>query len=245
MSDPYCGRGHDRRSRPNLVVAHATVLPLTASPMRVELVRAAKSAARSPRSVSRGADCSWNEPRARPAASASLAMSTGLAAAQGEHLARSPVPPTVPPWEVTAEITHLFEYPRTGIILRCGAYWLLTRNRCTGLRSSKRDFLSFPAAAKEDMGNALGIAQFGGTAPTAKPWKGLGPGVLEVVESHDGNAYRAVYTVRFEKAVYVLHAFQKKSPSGIRTAKRDVDLVAERLKTAERDYEEHHGKQKR
>jgi phage-related protein len=69
--------------------------------------------------------------------------------------------------------------------------------------SSKRDFLSFPAAVKEDMGNALGIAQFGGTAPTAKPWKGLGPGVLEVVESHDGNAYRAVYTVRFEKAVYV------------------------------------------
>ena len=67
--------------------------------------------------------------------------------------------------------------------------------------SSKRDFLSFPGAVKEDMGNALGIAQFGGTAPSAKPWKGLGPGVLEVVESHDGNAYRAVYTVRFEKAV--------------------------------------------
>ena len=52
--------------------------------------------------------------------------------------------------------------------------------------SAKRDFLSFPAAVKEDMGNALGIAQFGGTAPTAKPWKGLGPGVLEVVEAHDG-----------------------------------------------------------
>ena len=57
--------------------------------------------------------------------------------------------------------------------------------------------------------------------------------------------YRAVYTVRFEKAVYVLHAFQKKSPSGIRTAKRDVDLVAERLKAAERDHEEYYGKQKR
>ena len=55
--------------------------------------------------------------------------------------------------------------------------------------SSKRDFLRFPGAVKEDMGNALGIAQFGGTAPTAKPWKGLGPGVLEIVESHDGNAY--------------------------------------------------------
>lgn len=107
--------------------------------------------------------------------------------------------------------------------------------------SSKRDFLEFPAAVKDDMGNALGIAQLGGTAPTAKPWKGLGPGVLELVESHEGNAYRTVYTVRFEKAVYVLHAFQKKSPSGIRTAKRDVDLVADRLTLAQRDYEEHHG----
>jgi phage-related protein len=62
--------------------------------------------------------------------------------------------------------------------------------------SAKRDFLKFPAPVKDDMGNALGIAQFGGTAPTAKPWKGLGPGVLEVVESHEGDAFRAVYTVR-------------------------------------------------
>jgi phage-related protein len=111
--------------------------------------------------------------------------------------------------------------------------------------SSKRDFLNFPAAVKDDMGNALGIAQFGGTAPSAKPWKGLGPGVLEIVESHDGNAYRAVYTFRFQRAIYVLHAFQKKSPSGMRTAKRDVDLVTERLRIAERDYEEHYGKSKR
>ncbi|MBI4485386.1 MAG: type II toxin-antitoxin system RelE/ParE family toxin [Acidobacteria bacterium] len=111
--------------------------------------------------------------------------------------------------------------------------------------SSKRDFLGFPAPVKDDMGNALGIAQFGGTPPTAKPWKGLGPGVLEIVESHDGNAYRAVYTVKFEKAVYVLHAFQKKSPSGIRTAQRDVDLVTDRLRTAEKDYKEHYGKPKR
>src|SRR4051794_3112530 len=108
--------------------------------------------------------------------------------------------------------------------------------------SSKRDFLSFPAAVTEDMGNAFGIAQFGGTAPTAKPWKGLGPGVLEIVESRDGNAYRAVYTVRFEKALYVLHAFQKKSPSGVRTAARDVDLIEQRLRQARKDYEEHYGK---
>ena len=111
--------------------------------------------------------------------------------------------------------------------------------------SAKRDFLGFPGAVRDDMGNALGIAQFGGTPPTAKPWKGLGPGVLELAESHDGNAYRAVYTVRFAEAVYVLHAFQKKSPSGIRTAKKDVDLVEQRLRAAQRDYEEKHGKTKR
>ena len=63
-----------------------------------------------------------------------------------------------------------------------------------------------------------------------------------MVESHDGNAYRAVYTVRFDETVYVLHAFQKKSPSGIRTAKRDVDLVAERLKAAQKDHEELYAK---
>ena len=108
--------------------------------------------------------------------------------------------------------------------------------------SSKRDFLEFPEPVRDDMGNALGVAQFGGIAPTAKPWKGLGPGVLEVVESHDGNAYRAVYTVRFADAIYVLHAFQKKSPSGIRTAKKDVDLVEQRLRAAQQDYEEQHDK---
>ena len=84
-----------------------------------------------------------------------------------------------------------------------------------------------------------------GNSADGKPWKGLGPSVLEIVESHDGNAYRAVYTVRFEKALHVLHAFQKKSPSGIRTAKRDVDLVEQRLKQAQRDYEDHYGKTKR
>jgi phage-related protein len=75
--------------------------------------------------------------------------------------------------------------------------------------------------------------------------EGIGSGVLEIVESHDGNAYRAVYTVRFEEVVYVLHAFQKKSPSGIRTAKRDVDLVTERLKAAQKDHEKQYGKPKR
>ena len=63
--------------------------------------------------------------------------------------------------------------------------------------------------------------------------------------AHDGNAYRAVFSVRFAEAVYVLHAFQKKSPTGIRTAKRDIDLIRQRLNAAQRDYEEHHAKARR
>lgn len=86
------------------------------------------------------------------------------------------------------------------------------------------------------MGYALGVAQLGGKHPHAKPWKGEGPGVFEVVENHDGDTYRTLYTVRFEGVVYVLHCFQKKSPSGKRTAAVDVDLVRERLKQALEDF---------
>ena len=77
--------------------------------------------------------------------------------------------------------------------------------------SSKADFLEFPRDVIDDIGYALGVAQLGGKHPDAKPWKGEGPGVLEIVERFDGNAYSAVYTVRFEGAIYVLHAFQKVS----------------------------------
>ena len=108
--------------------------------------------------------------------------------------------------------------------------------------SSKKDFLRFPGPVKNEMGNALGLAQFGSKHPKAKPWKGQGPGVFEVVEDHDGDTYRAVYTVRFRQVVYVLHAFQKKSPRGIRTAQSDVDLVERRLSAAQRDYETRYGK---
>ncbi|MBR2689353.1 MAG: type II toxin-antitoxin system RelE/ParE family toxin [Aquamicrobium sp.] len=106
--------------------------------------------------------------------------------------------------------------------------------------SAKADFMDFPTDVRSDMGYALGLAQLGGKHPQAKPWKGEGPGVFEVVERHDGNAFRAVYTVRFEGVVYVLHAFQKKSPSGIRTAQADIDLIAERLKRARQDFETNH-----
>ena len=108
--------------------------------------------------------------------------------------------------------------------------------------SSKRDFLEFPEPVKSEMGNALGVAQFGGKHPSAKPWKGEGPGVFEIVEDFEGDTYRAMYTVRFQEVVYVLHAFQKKSPRGIRTARGDVALVSQRLKAAQTDYEARYGK---
>ena len=108
--------------------------------------------------------------------------------------------------------------------------------------SSKRALLKFPARVIRDRGAALSTAQFGGVDFAAKPWKGQGPGVLEIVEDFDRATYHAVYTVRFKAAIYVLHCFQKKSPSGIRTAKRDIELIAQRLRDARVDYEERYGK---
>jgi phage-related protein len=110
--------------------------------------------------------------------------------------------------------------------------------------SSKTDLLEFPEAVQDEVGVAISVAQFGGKHPKAKPWKGEGPGVLEVVEDHRGNTYRAVYTVRFKDAVYVLHAFQKKSTKGIKTSQTDVDLISRRLKSAKEDYEKRYAKAK-
>jgi phage-related protein len=107
--------------------------------------------------------------------------------------------------------------------------------------SSKRDLRSFPEDVKDEIGVALSVAQFGGKHPSAKPWKGEGAGIFEVVENHRGDTSRAVYTVRFQDTVYVLHAFQKKSPSGIKTSKVGVDLIAQRLHAAKRDYEVRYG----
>ena len=107
--------------------------------------------------------------------------------------------------------------------------------------SSKSDLLALPSEVVSDVGYALGLAQLGGKHPDAKPWKGEGPGVFEIVERFQGDAYRGVYTVRFEGVVYVLHVFQKKSPSGVRTARPDVELVRERLRRAREHYESNHG----
>ncbi len=84
--------------------------------------------------------------------------------------------------------------------------------------TSLRDLRSFPRAVRVDIGHALFTAQEGKTDPAYKPLKGFGGAcVLEIVASHHGNAWRAVYTVRFRDAIYVLHVFQKKSTKGIAT----------------------------
>jgi phage-related protein len=107
--------------------------------------------------------------------------------------------------------------------------------------SALRQLMGFPSKVQRSIGFALSAAQYGGKHLSAKPWRGEGPGVLEVVKDYDGDTYRAIYTVRFERAVYVLHAFQKKSPRGLETRQSDVDLVRARLKTAQQDYEERYG----
>jgi len=90
----------------------------------------------------------------------------------------------------------------------------------------------FPNVVQQEMGYAVYLAQTGGKHPNAKPLKSFGPGVLEVLSDHHGDAYRAVYTVRLAGKVYVLHAFQKKSKRGIATPKSELDLIKHRLKRA-------------
>jgi phage-related protein len=99
---------------------------------------------------------------------------------------------------------------------------------------SLRELRALPDEVQDKLGYALFLAQAGAKYPSAKPLKGFGgAGVLEVVEDHQGDIYRAVYTVRFADAVYVLHAFQKKSKKGIATPKHELDLIRARLKEAE------------
>ena len=107
--------------------------------------------------------------------------------------------------------------------------------------SSYEDFCSFPDAVQDEMGYAY-RAQLGKIHTSAKPLKGFGgAGVIEIVESFRGDTYRAIYTVRFAAAVYVLHAFQKKSKKGTKTPRHEIDLVRSRLNVAKADAEEENG----
>lgn len=109
--------------------------------------------------------------------------------------------------------------------------------RIVWIGSSLKDLKSFPDDVKRVIGYALYQGQIGGKALSAKPLSDFGgAGVLEIVEDHQTDTYRAVYTVKFGDFVYVLHAFQKKSKKGVATPKTDITLIKARLKTAEVDY---------
>lgn len=107
------------------------------------------------------------------------------------------------------------------------------------VRSSQKDLQKLPAEVRRETGHALLRVQWGEVPIQAKALKGFGGAdVLELIVRHDGDSYRAVYTVRFAEAVYVLHCFQKKSKSGISTPKQELDLIRQRLRDAENEYRE-------
>jgi phage-related protein len=110
------------------------------------------------------------------------------------------------------------------------------------LPRTRKDFLDFPGEVRGAFEIALRAAQTGGRASNTKIWRGTGGGTtLEIIENHRGDAYRAVYTVRFPEVVYVLHVFNKKSKTGIKTPREDVERIEKQLRLAERLYTERHG----
>lgn len=111
------------------------------------------------------------------------------------------------------------------------------RKKLMWIASSKKDLLSLPREIQREIGYSLNLAQQGEKDPDSKPLKGFnGATVLEIVKNNQDGTYRAIYTVKFEDSVYVLHVFQKKSKTGIKTDKQDIELVKERLKTALRKH---------
>ena len=106
--------------------------------------------------------------------------------------------------------------------------------RLTWIASSRSDMRALSKDVRRSFGVALYAAQIGETPPIAKPLRGFGgAGVLEMIEDDAGGTFRAVYTVRYATAIYVLHVFQKKSKRGVATPQRDIDLIKTRLKRAE------------
>ena len=106
---------------------------------------------------------------------------------------------------------------------------------------SKAKLKEFPQSVQKDIGDALFIAQAGSTSPAAKPFKGVGSGVFEIRADYRTDTYRAVYAVKIGERVYVLHCFQKKSRRGMKTPKKEVDLIKRRLRMAqelETNYEQ-------
>lgn len=108
---------------------------------------------------------------------------------------------------------------------------------------SRAQLQRFPNQVRKNIGHALYLVQTGQTPPTTKPMRGIESGVFEIVSDYATNTYRAVYTVKVGRNLYVLHAFQKKSKRGIATPKKDIDLIKRRLSRAKElaKQEEDHG----
>ena len=104
--------------------------------------------------------------------------------------------------------------------------------RIVWLGDTRRNIQAFPAGAQKLIGDELQLVQFGGMPKDAKPFKGIGSGVFEIALAYQTNAFRAVYAVQLGKRIYVLHAFQKKSKSGVKTPQKDIDLIKRRYKEA-------------
>jgi phage-related protein len=118
----------------------------------------------------------------------------------------------------------------------------LSRKPVVFVPPSYDELVALPREVQHSIGFALLQAQDGRKHISAKPLKGFkGAGVLEIIEDHDGNTYRAVYTVRFTDVIYVLHVFQKKSKKGIKTPKHVMDRIRARLKWAENDHSKPEG----
>jgi phage-related protein len=109
--------------------------------------------------------------------------------------------------------------------------------------NSRKNIREFPEPVRKDFGDEIQLMQFGGMPPNAKPFKGVGSGVFEIPLRHETNAYRTVLAVQLGEAIYVLHAFQKKSPKGIKTPKPDIELIKQRYKEA-REHAHYDKKQK-
>jgi len=94
--------------------------------------------------------------------------------------------------------------------------------------NSRRNIQGFPEGAQKLMGDELQLIQFGGMPRDAKPFKGVGSGIIEIALRYEGDAYRSVVAVQLGERIYVLHAFQKKSKKGIATPKKDVEVIKQR-----------------
>ena len=105
---------------------------------------------------------------------------------------------------------------------------MLVQTKC--MVAAQKDFLKFPATVREDMETALTLAAEGQKAGSAKPMKGLGSGVFEITKCHDTDTYRSVYGLKIGEDIWVVHAFKKKSKSGIKTPREDIKLIKSRIK---------------